>query len=790
MNEEASNTIVSDRTKCVVILLSLFMAPLASPGPAAAAADPAADVGSWPWGMRAATFFRPVIKDTDFELEDRIGLLKRLGYDTLVIGVQHFPLDHITNWAELQGWSARITTVAHRHGMKTIEHHSAGVFHTDHLDDTWQGRRLGDMSPLNITTGKPDIYIKTMIFACPNNPQHWEIYSDYARQMLVGAGVDGYMADDVEILKDVTSCACTYCRAAFRERYGAELPEPADTDFWRNHENAQYRKWLRFRQQSVGGFHRRMRQLRDKVAPGTKLLTCQCQPAGTGLPVLWALAHDEIAPDMDVLFLEACNAFGYFSDWAFWACDAKLLQAFGRGEKPVFPLYYPASVEKPYVALFSSPEARRKSRPRGYYSNEVSKTTGAYERVVHADPKTARGRNEFFFIWAFSRLFADGWWVGSNFDLAAEGFAFGAPYASLFRRTGSVANVALHYSRQTRDFYGGLGDSFHVDAWRGWAMALLNENVPFDVFVDEDLVEPIPGRTALLILPNSACLSDKQVRRIRGFVKRGGRVIATGDTSLYTEDGTRRREFALADTLGVRHVSTVRAATGTAEWARLTGQKGGRGQISASLGDDVTITQSLPGATVLGELRSGGSGGPVLVLGASGAVLYVAAKPGLLGSPQRPVRVDAERVRWRGLRDPDWHRLLLDGLEWGLPDGRPVRLLNPPRGLILAAAANGPRTVVQLLNATGAVRAPGQELDPNECVFPDVSGVDGLPIRLQLRLPRPPSRVRLLSPDTAVGGQPLGLEIRGDGACVVTLPTPALRRYALVVCEPGLPRPE
>jgi hypothetical protein len=55
-----------------------------------------------------------------------------------------------------------------------------------------------------------------------------------------------------------------------------------------------------------------------------------------------------------------------------------------------------------------------------------------------------------------------------------------------------------------------------------------------------------------LILPNVAALSDQQCDQLRAFVKNGGSLIATYETSLYDEFGVRRKDFGLGDLLGVK----------------------------------------------------------------------------------------------------------------------------------------------------------------------------------------------------------------------------------------------
>jgi beta-galactosidase GanA len=49
---------------------------------------------------------------------------------------------------------------------------------------------------------------------------------------------------------------------------------------------------------------------------------------------------------------------------------------------------------------------------------------------------------------------------------------------------------------------------------------------------------------ATLVLPNLAALSDAQCDQLRAFVKNGGNLIATYETSLYDEWGVRRSDFA------------------------------------------------------------------------------------------------------------------------------------------------------------------------------------------------------------------------------------------------------
>jgi hypothetical protein len=57
-----------------------------------------------------------------------------------------------------------------------------------------------------------------------------------------------------------------------------------------------------------------------------------------------------------------------------------------------------------------------------------------------------------------------------------------------------------------------------------------------------------------LILPNVAALSDAQCAQLAEFVRAGGGLVATSETSLCDEKGVPRDDFGLADLFGASFV--------------------------------------------------------------------------------------------------------------------------------------------------------------------------------------------------------------------------------------------
>jgi hypothetical protein len=107
-----------------------------------------------------------------------------------------------------------------------------------------------------------------------------------------------------------------------------------------------------------------------------------------------------------------------------------------------------------------------------------------------------------------------------------------------------LARVALVYSQQTAWFYGGSRAEAKVeDHTLGWYQALIEARVPFEM-VHDRLLDPAQiSQFKTLILPNIAALSDAQCGQFRDFVKKGGSLIVTYETSLYDEWGVRRKDF-------------------------------------------------------------------------------------------------------------------------------------------------------------------------------------------------------------------------------------------------------
>lgn len=123
-----------------------------------------------------------------------------------------------------------------------------------------------------------------------------------------------------------------------------------------------------------------------------------------------------------------------------------------------------------------------------------------------------------------------------------------------------VATVGVAWSQMNNDFYGRDEAGLMVELpWRGITEALIRARIPY-IPVNADQIDREAAGLSLLILPDLGAMSNDQVESVRRFVKNGGALFATGESSLYDEWGEPRSDYALSDLLGTHTVAQTRPA--------------------------------------------------------------------------------------------------------------------------------------------------------------------------------------------------------------------------------------
>ncbi len=311
-------------------------------------------------------------------------------------------------------------------------------------------------------------------------------------------------------------CYCAYCREDFGQASGLALPSgPRAAD-------PAWRAYVRWREERLFALWKEWDDQIRAINPQARFIP----NAGGG--ALYLLDMVRVGEMADTLFADRQGRHGLAPLWLSGK-DAKEYRA-ALGKKPVVGIFS-VGLEAPYR-----------------WKDSVQ--SAAEVRLWVLDG-IANGLRPWFT--KFSGTLYDQRWLATVRDL----YDWHAKNEGYLRNEKPLAQVGVVYSQQTAAFYGGAQAQEKVeDAILGIYQALIEMRVPFEMVHDGLLDAEHIDAFQLLILPNIAALSAGQCEQLRSFVARGGSLIATGETSLYDENGERRADFGLGDLFGARYLGS------------------------------------------------------------------------------------------------------------------------------------------------------------------------------------------------------------------------------------------
>ena len=284
-------------------------------------------------------------------------------------------------------------------------------------------------------------------------------------------------------------------------------------------------------------------------------------------------------------------------------------------------------------------------------------------------------------------------------DRVYERFAEAAALAPYLRDRQRIPYVALLYSQtsvERFDYRGGKPS--HLGELKGFAKALLQEKVLFDVITESDLCAGIDGYQAL-ILPNASCLPAECKAAARDFVAAGGGLIASYESGMYDDTGLRAQGDDFASVLGVTYSGET-----------LPFELDIYMQMSSAhpLPTDIPAGKRLPTMGMQVVVEPDGAHAVAHVQGAS-EVHY-----GPLGDDIGPPAVLTNGsgkggrsalfttpigVRYLEFGIPDFRELIRAAVDWTAVTPPPVRLRKASDVLALTAFKQGERTLIHLVNS-------------------------------------------------------------------------------------------
>lgn len=337
---------------------------------------------------------------------------------------------------------------------------------------------------------------------CALGPYNFDFMTGVHREIVTQYAVDGIFSNR---WAGHGQCWCEHCRANFRAASGLDLPTSADP---KDRARREYIVWQRARLTELW-------KRWDAEIRGVRPEACFIP---NGPPDLKTAG--DLAP---IQFADHQARRGLTPPWSN-ARRAKEYRAV-MGRRPVGGIFS-VGLEEPW-------------RWKDSVQSEA-------EIRIWAAEGTAAGLRPWFT--KFSGVLHDTRWL----ETVERIYAWHARHEPYLRNERSLARVAMLVSEQTATFHGGAPhQERHGDHASGMYHALVEARIPFDMVHEAFLTPERIDRYRVIVLANAAALSDGQCEALAAYVARGGRIVATFETSLHDEWGARRKDFGLAGLFGV-----------------------------------------------------------------------------------------------------------------------------------------------------------------------------------------------------------------------------------------------
>ena len=251
-----------------------------------------------------------------------------------------------------------------------------------------------------------------------------------------------------------------------------------------------------------------------------------------------------------IAWFQADNQGRSYEDPAVWGCSLQ-----GRACSAVLDGRFAANVTAAYST--GTPGWRNLSKTpeetRMWFNETLASGMAPYNHFVGAEKGFCEDRR-----WQK---------VGEDY------FQWTARHDAHFAARQSVANIGVVMGQSTQLLYPGPATArvrtYMRETTDGLYDALLRGRFAFD-YVHEDRLEPERlKKYRALLLPNIAMLSDRQCEQLRAYVRGGGSLMASFETSLYDENLSPRADFGLGSLFGVSRAGNAVGTNGNPYYARI-----------------------------------------------------------------------------------------------------------------------------------------------------------------------------------------------------------------------------
>jgi len=482
------------------------------------------------WYQKPVRIMHTVLREIDaknYDADAVVDYLQKGGYNALCVnagGIVDFfqnplPAGNINRFMGDRDILKEITSVCQKANIKVIarvdfrgvEEHVYKKFPDWFMKDPEQ-------NPIMMTYTKPELYP-----SCYTNKHRNEYANEYISYVLKNYQVDGIWHNSPGF---EGICHCHTCQKAYLDFSGNEIPL---MDSASDKELDTYMDWKRY---AADGYMHRIKKT-IKTFGNDKVYTAEVFSIyDVGKKIDWGIDFSNARDHFDILvsvaFLTGHGADKYYFDLNYGSTIIKFL-------KSMVP-------EREAVVMYGG--------------------NGTSHRLV-ADPSIDLN------IWLWQILSAGGRFWNCYFSNVptlthdnrnafneTEIYQFVKNNEQLLEQHAPVANVGIYYSNPTRMSY--REESIEGDAYgneiRGIETVLMENHIPHDFILDDQISEARLQKYDLVILPNVRCMSDKEVELLKEYVASGGNLIGTYISSLMDADGTERKDYGLSELFGVSYL--------------------------------------------------------------------------------------------------------------------------------------------------------------------------------------------------------------------------------------------
>jgi Hypothetical glycosyl hydrolase 6/Beta-galactosidase trimerisation domain len=354
-----------------------------------------------------------------------------------------------------------------------------------------------------------------MWLTCTLGPYNLDFMTDVTQEIVELYDVNGVFSNR---WTGNGMCYCEHCRQDFRAAFHEDLPMDRDP------RNPVYRNYLAWEEARRFAIWEKWDGVIRKTRPGARYIANSGGGAASGLDMKKV---GELSP---TLFADRQCREHLMAPWANGKNGKEYRST--MGDKAIGGIFN-VGIVSPYRWLNST---KSPAETRLWVQDGMANGLRPWFNMVSGQLHDRRGQKviEDLYVWHYQN-------------------------EKYFRNTAPVARVGIVYSQQTAQFYSGPHNLARLveDPQLGMYQALIDARIPFEMVHELNLDATNLSRFKTLILPNVAALSDEQCAQLRSFVKGGGGLVATYETSLCDEQGNPRTDFGLADLFGASFVSRV-----------------------------------------------------------------------------------------------------------------------------------------------------------------------------------------------------------------------------------------